>query len=98
MATDNSEGSDLQTYHAGVAGSVLLSGTPNNLEVQDSYKTNFTYLDLGTEEPKIYPIEGLGELSLSETDLWSAPAKGEFYIIGSQQGVDFKGLGDQRWR
>ena len=98
MATTNSEGSEIQTYQAGVAGSVLLSGTPNNLLVENGYKTNFTYLDLGAEEPKIYPIEGLSELSLSETELWSAPSKGEFYIIGSQSGVDFKKLGDGRWR
>ena len=98
MATTNSEGSEIQTYQAGVAGSVLLSGTPNNLLVENGYKTNFTYLDLGAEEPKIYPIDGLSELSLSETELWSAPSKGEFYIIGSQSGVDFKKLGDGRWR
>ena len=98
MATTNSEGSESQTYQAGVAGSVLLSGTPNNLLVENGYKTNFTYLDLGAEEPKIYPIDGLSELSLSETELWSAPSKGEFYIIGSQSGVDFKKLGDGRWR
>ncbi len=99
MMSIDSAGDEIQTYKAGTAGSILLSGTPFNLSVEDSYKTNFIYTDLGTpEEPKTYPLEGLNELSLSETDLWSAPAKGEFYIIGSQTGIDFKILGDERWR
>lgn len=99
MMSIGSSGDEIQTYKPGVAGSILLSGTPNNLVVESSYKTNFAYTDLGTpDEPKIYPLEGLGELNMSETGLWSKPAAGEFYIVGSQSGIDFKTLGDQRWR
>ena len=99
MMSIDSGGGEIQTYKPGVAGSILLSGTPGNLVVEDSYKTNFAYTDLGTpEEPKIYPLDGLGELSMSEVGLWSKPYAGEFYIIGSQTGIDFKTLGDRRWR
>ena len=100
MMTEGSGGSDIYTYQAGTAGSILLSGTPANLSVDNSYKTNFVWTDLNTTgegDPKIYPLEGLGELSMSESELWSSPAKGVFGIKGSQMGVDFKELGDSRW-
>ena len=98
MKTTDSAGDEIWTYEAGTAGSILLSGTPNNLVVEDSYKTNFVWTDLGADgEVKVYPLEGLGELSLDETKLWSNPSKGQFNIIGSQSGVDLKVLGDSRW-
>ena len=101
MMTLDSSGGDIYPYQAGTVGSILLSGTPANLNVDNSYKSNFIYVDMNTTgegDPKIYPIEGLGELSLSEKDLWSNPAGGEFNIVGSQSGVDLKTLGDSRWQ
>lgn len=99
MKTTDSAGDEIWTYEAGTAGSILLSGTPNNLVVEDSYKTNFVWTDLGADgEVKVYPLEGLGELSLDETKLWSNPSKGQFNIIGTQSGVDLKVLGDSRWQ
>ncbi len=98
MMSEDSSGGSIYTYNAGTIGSIMLSGTPANLNIDNSYKTNFAWTDLGTEEaPKIYPLDGIGELSLSETDLWSNPTKGVFNIIGSQTGVDLKILGDSRW-
>ncbi len=98
MKTTDSAGDEIWTYEAGTAGSILLSGTPNNLVVEDSYKTNFVWTDLGADGVvKVYPLEGLGELSLDETKLWSNPSKGQFNIIGTQSGVDLKVLGDSRW-
>ncbi len=98
MRSTDSGGDEIWTYEAGTAGSIMLNGTPNNLVVEDSYKTNFAWTDLGADGVvKVYPIEGLGELSLDETKLWSNPSKGVFNIIGSQSGVDLKVLGDSRW-
>ena len=98
MRSTDSGGDEIWTYEAGTAGSIMLNGTPNNLVVEDSYKTNFAWTDLGADGVvKVYPIEGLGELNLDETKLWSNPSKGVFNIIGSQSGVDLKVLGDSRW-
>ena len=100
LATENSGGSKLITYTAGVAGSIFLSGTPANLDVQDSYKTNFTWTDRNTTgegDPLVNPLDGLVDLPLSETQLWKDPSKSVFTIIGSASGVDFKILGDARW-
>lgn len=93
-------GSQVQTYTAGAAGSIFLSGTPDNLDVQDCYKTDFAWTDLNTTgegDPKIYPLEGLGELGLNESALWSKPTEGLFNIIGKVSGVDLSKLGDSRW-
>lgn len=100
MATEESAGGKLKTYTAGVAGSIFLSGTPNTLDVQDSWKTNFEWTNRtpDAETPTINPLEGLGETGLSETQLWSNPAAGVFTVIGSTSGVDLKKLGDDRWK
>ena len=99
MMTTDAGGTEIFTYTPGTVGSIFLAGTPANLNVDNSYKTNFAWTDLGTEEaPKTYPLDGLSDLSLSETELWSNPTKGVFNIIGSQTGVDFKILGDARWQ
>ena len=101
MATENSGGGSLMTYTAGVAGSIHVAGTPANLDVQDSYKTNFIWTDRNTTgegDPLINPLDGLKDLPLSETELWKTPSKGVFNIIGSAPGVDFSQLGDNRWR
>lgn len=101
MKTENSEGGDIYPNEAGTVGSVFLSGTLDNLDVENSYKTDFTWIDLNTTgegDPKIYPLEGLADLPLSESTLWSNPSQGIFTIIGKASGVDFTKLGDARWK
>ena len=98
MKTADSSGGDIYPYEAGTAGSIYVTGTPDNVEVENSYKTDFAWTDLGAEEPKIYPLEGLTDLGLSETGLWKAPSAGNFAIIGKVSGVDFSKLGDARWK
>lgn len=101
MGTTNSEGGDINPYVAGEVGSIFLSGTVANIDVQDSYKTDFIWIDLNTTgegDPKIYPLEGLLELGINETALWTKPAEGIFSIIGKVSGIDFSKLGDSRWQ
>jgi hypothetical protein len=43
-------------------------------------------------------LEGLADLPLSESTLWSNPSQGIFTIIGKASGVDFTKLGDARWK
>lgn len=100
MRSANSEGGEIYPYEPGTVGSIFVSGTPDNIDVQDSYKTDFTWIDLNTSgegDPKIYPLEGLGELGISETSLWSNPTAGVFNITGKVSGVDLSKLGDARW-
>ena len=94
MASTDSGGGDVHCFKAGVAGSIFVSGTFDNLVVDNSYKTNFTWTDRGTDEPVINPLEGLTEAGLSETELWKAPAEGDFGIVGKIP----SGLGDARWQ
>lgn len=101
MGTTNSEGGDINPYVAGEVGSIFLSGTVANIDVQDSYKTDFIWIDLNTTgegDPKIYPLEGLQELGINETALWTKPAEGIFSIIGKVSGIDLSKLGDSRWQ
>lgn len=100
MASTGSTGGDVLMYTAGVVGSIFVSGTLGNINVENSYKTNFDWTDLnasGEGDPKIYPLEGLGELGISETELWNKPGEGQFGIIGKVSGVDLGKLGDNRW-
>ena len=92
MASTDSGGGDVHCFKAGVAGSIFVSGTFDNLVVEDSYKTNFTWTDRGTDEPMINPLEGLTEAGMSETELWKDPTKGDFTVIGKIKG------GDARWQ
>jgi ribulose-phosphate 3-epimerase len=96
-----SEGGDIQPYQAGTAGSIFLTGTPDNMDVENSFKTDFTWIDLNTTgegDPKIFPLEGLGELGISESALWKNPTQGIFNIIGKVSGVDLSKVGDARWQ
>lgn len=98
MATEDGGGSKLQTYTAGTHGSIFVSGTPANVDVTSSFKTNFEWTDLNTTgegDPKVYPLEGLGETGLSEVQLWQNPSGGIFNIIGK---LPESGLGDARWQ
>jgi len=97
MASSESAGGDVHMNVAGTAGSIFLNGTLGNSVVEQSYKTNFQWTELGADEPKIYPIEGLTDLGISETELWNKPAGGDFGIKGKVPGVDLSKLGDARW-
>jgi hypothetical protein len=92
MASTDSGGGDVHCFTPGVAGSIFVAGTFDNLVVEDSYKTNFTWTDRGTDEPMINPLEGLTEAGMSETELWKDPTKGDFTVIGKIKG------GDARWQ
>lgn len=101
MSSENSEGGSINPNVAGTAGSIFVSGTPDNIDIQDSYKTDFAWTDLNTTgegDPKIYPLDGITELGISETTLWSKPAEGVFTIVGKVSGVDLSKLGDSRWK
>jgi hypothetical protein len=71
------------------------------MDVENSFKTDFTWIDLNTTgegDPKIFPLEGLGELGISESALWKNPTQGIFNIIGKVSGVDLSKVGDARWQ
>ena len=95
MFTKDGKGVDagITTYKAGENGSILLNASKTTVNVENSYKTDFTYTPFG-ETATIYPIEGLTESKLSETGLWKAPAEGIFNVIGK---LDETGIGDARW-
>lgn len=82
MATDGSAGAKLQLYTPGAKGSVLLNGASTVLSVAGSYKTNFAYTPIGADAVT-YGIEGLIDFKGSETELWTAPANGEFKFNAS---------------
>ena len=87
-------GSSITTYKAGEKGSIFLNGSETTLaSVSKSFKTNFTWTEIGANLTT-YPLDGLQELSVDETGLWSAPASGEFKLITS---VGEDGIGDPRW-
>lgn len=88
----------VKPFTASTTGSVFVTGNPT-VSVEQSYKTDFAWTSIGEgEAATIYPLEGLAELGLSESALWSAPANGNFTIIGKVSGIDFSKLGDSRWQ
>lgn len=88
----------VKPFTASTTGSVFVTGNPT-VSVEQSYKTDFAWTSIGEgEAATIYPLEGLAELGLSESALWSAPASGNYSIIGKVSGVDFSKLGDSRWQ
>lgn len=96
MASEESSGGTIMPYVAGTAGSIMINATATTLDIISCYKTNFIYTDLGTEEePKTYPLEGVEDLKMSETELWSNPANGNFKIIANLDATD---VGDLRWK
>lgn len=88
------KGSPIVTNKAGEAGSILLNGENALVSVSKSFKTNFTWTEVGGDPSKVYPIEDLQGLSFNEKALWSNPEGGEFRIIGN---VGEDGVGDSRW-
>ena len=87
-------GASITTYKAGEKGSIFLNGSETTLaSVSKSFKTNFTWTEVGANLTT-YPLDGLQELSVDETGLWSAHASGELKLITS---VGADGIGDPRW-
>ncbi len=86
-------GSSVTTYKAGEAGSIFVNGTAFGANVSKSFKTNFKWTEVGANLTT-YPLDGLNELSMDETELWSKPSKGEFRIMGN---IGEDGVGDARW-
>ncbi|MBQ8156026.1 MAG: DUF4957 domain-containing protein [Prevotella sp.] len=90
--------SGIKPFTASSTGSVFVTGDPT-VSVEQSYKTDFAWTSIGEgDAAKIYPLEGLTDLGISEAALWSAPASGNYSIIGKVSGVDFSKLGDSRWQ
>lgn len=95
LATENGAGSTLQTYKPGnTIGSVFLNGASALVSVSKSFKTNFKWAEIGANATT-YPIDGLNELSMDETQLWQAPSDGDFKVIGN---IGEEGIGDPRWQ
>ena len=99
MATENAEGGTMMTYKAGSTSSIMVTGSPT-FSVEDSYKTNFDWYTVTAEDGSVtsYGVDGIVNLGISETDLWSAPGNGKFNIIGKVSGVNLNVLGDSRWQ
>lgn len=94
MASEGSAGSKIKTYTAGTAGSIFLNASAALVSASQSYKTDFKWTEIG-ETKVTYPIDGLIGLSMSENDLWSTPAKGDYKVIGN---IGESGIGASKWQ
>ncbi|MBR5687936.1 MAG: DUF4957 domain-containing protein [Prevotella sp.] len=100
MATDKSEGDAIHAYTAGTIGSVFVNANDGTEEgkpapivsVSKSFKTNFVWFE--NDKAMTYPLDGLQELGMDETKLWSNPTKGEFRIKAN---LPESGLGAPMW-
>lgn len=92
MASEKSEGGNALVYTAGTVGSIFLNASKATVNASKSFKTDFGWWadDKGTT----YPIDGLQDLGMSETELWQSPSTGDFKVIGN---VGEAGIGDPRW-
>ena len=92
MASEDSKGGNIITYTAGTVGSIFLNASKATVNASKSFKTDFGWWadDKGTT----YPIDGLQDLGMSETELWQSPSTGDFKVIGN---VGEAGIGDPRW-
>lgn len=94
MASEGSAGSKIKTYTAGTAGSIFLNASAALVSASQSYKTDFKWTEIG-ETKVTYPIDGLIGLSMSENELWSTPAKGDYKVIGN---IGESGIGASKWQ
>lgn len=88
------KGSPIETNKAGEQGSIFLNGANALVSVSKSFKTNFTWTEVGGDPSKTYPIDNLQGLSFDENALWSNPSGGDFKITGN---IGEDGVGDLRW-
>ncbi|WP_300727009.1 hypothetical protein [uncultured Bacteroides sp.] len=93
MATEGSAGSKILPNQAGTAGSIFLDASNATINV-NSFKTTWGWTPIG-DNAKTYPLDGLQELNLTETQLWQDPANGNFTIIANLPESD---LGASTWR
>lgn len=91
MQTVGGTGEAITTYNAGTNGSIFLNGANALVSVSKSFKTKF---DWTVVAEKTYPIDGLNELAMDETQLWQNPSQGDYKIIGN---IGEDGIGDSRW-
>lgn len=95
MATDGSAGSVIRPNQAGVAGSIFLDASNATINATASnFKTSWGWTAIG-DKGTTYPLDGLQELNMTETELWQAPAQANFTIIASLAEGD---LGASQWR
>jgi hypothetical protein len=92
LASTGSTGDDMLTYQAGTAGSILLDNQAAPVSASHSFKTKYDWTIIAEAT---YPIDGLTELEMTETDLWKAPAEGDFTVIGN---VGESGIGPSKWQ
>lgn len=91
MASEGSAGSTIITNTAGTAGSIFVDNQDAEISSPHSYMTNFQWTVV---KDKTYPISTLIGTGMSETELWTDPANGNFRINKS---VGEDGIGDPRW-
>ena len=91
MATVKSEGNDVTTYTAGEKGSIFTDASAAQINVSQSFKTNFEWTSIND---KTYPIDGLLELKFDEKALWQAPDKGDYKVVGAIE----SGIGASKWQ
>lgn len=91
MATVKSEGNDVTTYTAGEKGSIFTDASAAQINVSQSFKTNFEWTSIND---KTYPIDGLLELKFDEKSLWQAPDKGDYKVVGAIE----SGIGASKWQ
>lgn len=95
LATDNSGGELLKTYTAGTAGSIFLNGSAASVGVTNSYRTNFSWTEIG-EAKATYPIESLEDIRVDEKTLFQEAEQENFMIMYSFGGS--KTSGATKWR
>lgn len=91
MVTVKSEGNDVTTYTAGEKGSIFTDASAAQINVSQSFKTNFEWTSIND---KTYPIDGLLELKFDEKALWQAPDKGDYKVVGAIE----SGIGASKWQ
>lgn len=94
MASTESKGAKIQTYTAGIAGSIFINGTKALVSASNSFKTNFEWTPIG-DTGTIYPLDGLTTLSFDEKALWKDPENNDYKIIGN---IGESGIGASQWQ
>ncbi len=94
MASESSKGSNIILNTAGPKGSIMLNGANAAVSVTSSFRTKFDWTAVGTDS-KTYPIDALIPAGMDETELWNAPAEGDFKLKGT---LSIDDAGASKWR